>query len=386
MQTLRVKLFPIMLCVTALLAAYGLFPAAMAQEDTKAAAPLPAVGFVVAETRDVTPSVEFVGRIEAVSSVDLRARVTGFLKEQRFEDGAMVSTGDILFIIEQEPFAAQVQQAEADLAAAKATAENAAIALQRAEELLESETVAQATVDDRSAEKRIADASVLQADAALEQAKITYSYTEITAPIDGRIGRAAITEGNLVSPESGVLTTIVHQDPVYATFNITEKTWLETRREVEAAGESLDNGDELVRIKLRLSDGTIYEHPGEFNFADVQVNPTTDTILLRGLVPNPEGLLVDQQFIVVIVETAEPEQRLVIPESAISVDQRGRFVLIVNDQNVVEERFIQTGDSSGGSATVTSGLEEGDRVIVDGIMKVRNGMEVDAVAAQTLGN
>ena len=359
----------------------------MAQEDTKAAAPLPAVGFVVAEMRDVTPSVEFVGRIEAVSSVDLRARVTGFLKEQRFEDGAMVSTGDVLFVIEQEPFAAQVQQAEADLAAAKATAENAAIALQRAEELLESETVAQATVDDRSAEKRVADASVLQAQAALEQAKITYSYTEITAPIDGRIGRAAITEGNLVSPESGVLTTIVHQDPVYATFNITEKIWLETRREVEAAGESLDNGDELVRIRLRLSDGTVYEHPGEFDFADVQVNPTTDTILLRGLVPNPDGLLVDQQFvIVVIVETAEPEQRLVIPESAISVDQRGRFVLIVNDQNVVEERFIQIGDSSAGSAVVTSGLEEGDRVIVDGIMKVRNGMEVDAVAAQTLGN
>ncbi|MEM9104278.1 MAG: efflux RND transporter periplasmic adaptor subunit [Pseudomonadota bacterium] len=359
---------------------------AKAQEDTQTAAPLPAVGFVVAEMRDVTPSVEFVGRIEAVSSVDLRARVTGFLKEQRFEDGAMVSTGDVLFVIEQEPFAAQVQQAEADLAAAKATAENAAIALERAEELLESETVAQATVDDRSAEKRVAEASVLQAEAALEQAKITYSYTEITAPIDGRIGRAAITLGNLVSPESGVLTTIVHQDPVYATFNISEKQWLETRREVEAAGESMEDGDELVRIRLQLSDGTVYDHPGEFNFADVQVNPTTDTILLRGLVPNPDGLLVDQQFVVVIVETAEPERRLVVPESAISVDQRGRFVLIVNDQNMVEERFIQIGESEAGQAVITSGLEEGDRVIVDGIMKVRNGMEVDAVAAQTLGN
>ncbi len=386
MQSLRVKFLPILLCVSAFLAAYALSPAAFAQEDTNAAAPPPAVGFVVAEMQDVTPSVEFVGRIEAVSSVDLRARVTGFLKEQRFEDGAMVSAGDILFIIEQEPFAAQVQQAEADLAAAKATAENATIALQRAEELLESETVAQATVDDRSAEKRIAEASVLQAEAALEQAKITYSYTEITAPIDGRIGRAAITTGNLVSPETGVLTTIVHQDPVYATFNITERTWLETRREAEKAGETMDDGEDLVLIRLRLSDGTVYEHPGEFNFADVQVNPTTDTIVLRGLVPNPEGLLVDQQFIVVIVETAEPEKQLVIPEAAISVDQRGRFVLIVNDENVVEERFIQTGDSSGGSVPVTSGLEEGDRVIVDGIMKVRTGMEVDAVAAQTLGN
>ena len=385
MQTLGVKRITAVLFVAAVLVANTLMLPASAQDETKAPAPLPAVGFVVAEMREVTPSMDFVGRIEAVSRVDLRARVTGFLQEQRFEDGAMVSKGDILFIIEQEPFQAQVQQAEADLAAAKAKAENATVALSRAEELLQSETVAQATVDDRSAEKRVAEAAVLQAEAALEQAKITFSYTEISAPIDGRIGRAEIKPGNLVSPESGVLTTIVHQDPVYATFNITERALLETRRalsEGQDAGERADR----VRIRLRLSDGTVYDHPGEFNFADVEVNPTTDTILMRGLVPNPDGLLVDQQFIIVIVETAEPEERLVIPESAISVDQRGRFVLIVNDENKVEERFIQTGEATRGGVAVTSGLEEGDRVIVDGIMKVRAGMEVDAHAAETLEN
>ena len=385
MQTLGIKRILAAFCIATALATLSPPVPASAQEQETKAAPLPAVGFVVAEVRDVTPSMEFVGRIEAVSSVDLRARVTGFLDEQRFEDGAQVSTGDILFIIEQEPFAAQVQQAEANLAAAKAQSENATIALQRGEELLESETVAQATVDDRSAEKRVADAAVLQAEAQLEQAKITYSYTEISAPIDGRIGRAAIRPGNLVSPESGVLTTIVREDPVYATFNITERALLDTRRAISKGGKRDGDSADEIRIRLRLSDGTVYEHPGVFNFADVQVNPTTDTVLLRGLVPNPEGLLVDQQFIIVIVETAEPEQQLVIPEAAISVDQRGQFVLIVNDENKVEERFVQTGNATAGGVAVTSGLEEGDRVIIDGIMKVRSGMEVDAVAAETQG-
>lgn len=385
MQTLGIKRVLAAFCVATALVTFLPPVLASAQEQENKAAPLPAVGYVVAEIRDVTPSVEFVGRIEAVSSVDLRARITGFLDEQRFEDGAQVSAGDILFIIEQQPFAAQVRQAEANLAAARAQSENAEIALQRSEELLQSATVSQATVDDRSADKRVADASVLQAEAQLEQAKITYSYTEISAPIDGRIGRAAIRPGNLVSPDSGVLTTIVREDPVYATFSVTERVLLDTRRAIaEGGAREGDNADE-IRIRLRLSDGTVYEHPGVFNFADVQVNPTTDTVLMRGLVPNPEGLLIDQQFIIVIVETAEPEQQLVIPQAAISVDQRGQFVLIVNDENKVEERFIRTGNATAGGVTVTSGLEEGDRVIIDGIMKVRSGMEVDAVAAETQG-
>ncbi|MEM9223863.1 MAG: efflux RND transporter periplasmic adaptor subunit [Pseudomonadota bacterium] len=365
----------------ATLIALSLTSGAYAQDGAPAAAPLPGVGYVVAEERDVTPSVEFVGRIEAVSRVALRARVTGFLEEQKFEDGDLVKTGDVLFIIEQAPFAAAVKQAEANLAAAKATAENATIALSRAETLLERDTVAQATVDDRLAEKRVADASVLQADAALDQERITFSYTQITAPIDGQIGRASIKPGNLVSPDSGVLTNIVQQDPMFVTFNVTERTALQLRRALAESDQDFDLVSQRVTLRLRLSDGEMYDKTGTLDFSDVQVNPGTDTIVFRGVVPNPDGILVDQQFIIVVVETSEPERHVVIPESAISVDQRGRFVLIVNDANEVEEQFVDVGDAVPGGVPVEKGLDAGAKVIVDGLMKVRPGMKVDAVPA-----
>jgi membrane fusion protein (multidrug efflux system) len=364
----------VMLWLTSLLGACG-------EEAVKVAdAPLPTVGVVTATEREVTPSIEFVGRIEAVSRVDLRARVTGFLEKQKFQDGQSVSAGDLLFVIEQEPFAAAVKQAESDLAAAKAQAENAGISLERAKELITRNTIPQATVDDRQAAKRVADATVLQREAALEQARIIYSYTEIRAPIDGRIGRTAVKPGNLVTPEAGILATIVKKDPVYVAINVTEGASLEVRRAMAAAKDPKEKN--RIRIKLRLSDGSIYAETGAFDFADVQVNPTTDTILFRGLIANPKGILVDRQIVVAILETAEPEERLVIPEPAISFDQRGRFVLVVNNENKVEERFISIGDKVLGGVSVTKGLEAGERLIVEGILKVRPGMKVNTVVTQ----
>jgi len=353
--------------------------------DAAKAPPLPAVTFVEAANKDVTPSSEFVGRVEAVQRVDLRARVTGFLDKQAFQDGQVVKEGELLFVIEQEPFAASVKQAEANLAAASAQALNATTSLKRAEILVERKTVSQATADDRLAEKRVADASVLQAEAALTQANITYSYTEIISPINGRIGRSNIKPGNLVSPESGVLATVVKQDPVYVAFNVTERTVLDFRRRVAEMGSTEKNARATLQMKLRLSDGEIYGEVGKLDFTDVQVNPTTDTIVIRGTFANPNGLLVDQQFVVVIVETADPEERLVIPRSALGLDQRGQFVLMVNAENKIEERVVQTGKAFGRDIGVTSGLEPGDRVIIQGGMKVRPGMQVNPVAAEKQG-
>lgn len=353
--------------------------------DAAKAPPLPAVTFVEAANKDVTPSSEFVGRVEAVQRVDLRARVTGFLDKQAFQDGQVVKEGELLFVIEQEPFAASVKQAEANLAAANAQALNATTSLKRAEILVERKTVSQATADDRLAEKRVADASVLQAEAALTQANITYSYTEIISPINGRIGRSNIKPGNLVSPESGVLATVVKQDPVYVAFNVTERTVLDFRRRVAEMGSTEKNARATLQMKLRLSDGEIYGEVGKLDFTDVQVNPTTDTIVIRGTFANPNGLLVDQQFVVVIVETADPEERLVIPRSALGLDQRGQFVLMVNAENKIEERVVQTGKAFGRDIGVTSGLEPGDRVIIQGGMKVRPGMQVNPVAAEKQG-
>ena len=353
--------------------------------DAAKAPPLPAVTFVQAANKDVTPSSEFVGRVEAVQRVDLRARVTGFLDKQAFQDGQVVKEGELLFVIEQEPFAASVKQAEANLAAASAQALNATTSLKRAEILVERKTVSQATADDRLAEKRVADASVLQAEAALTQANITYSYTEIISPINGRIGRSNIKPGNLVSAESGVLATVVKQDPVYVAFNVTERTVLDFRRRVAEMGSTEKNARATLQMKLRLSDGEIYGEVGKLDFTDVQVNPTTDTILIRGTFANPNGLLVDQQFVVVIVETADPEERLVIPRSALGLDQRGQFVLMVNAENKIEERVVQTGKAFGRDIGVTSGLEPGDRVVIQGGMKVRPGMQVNPVAAEKQG-
>jgi membrane fusion protein (multidrug efflux system) len=355
------------------------------KDAAKPAQPLPAVTYVEATKKDVTPSSEFVGRVEAVQKVDLMARITGFLDKQDFQDGQVVKEGELLFVIEQEPFAASVKQAEANLAAAKAQALNATTSLKRAEILVERKTVSQATADDRLAEKRVADASVLQSEAALEQANITYSYTEIKSPIDGRIGRTNIKPGNLVSPEAGVLATVVKQDPVYVTFNVTERTVLDFRRRVAEMGSTEDNARATLQMKLRLSDGEIYGEVGKLDFTDVQVNPTTDTIVIRGEFANPNGLLVDQQCVVVIVETADPEQRLVIPRSALGLDQRGQFVLMVNAENKIEERVVQTGKAFGRDIGVTSGLEPGDRVVIQGGMKVRPGMQVNPVAAEKQG-
>lgn len=312
-----------------------------------AGAPLPAVGYIEAVQKDVTPSRNFVGRIEAVARAELRARVTGFLEKQLVEDGAEVKKGDVLFVIEQAPFSAQVQIAQANLEAAQAQQENTKVQLERAEELVKRGNIPRATVDERRADYLVAKASVSQMEAALEDQLITYTYTEITSPIDGRMGRASVKVGNLVSPESGVLATVVKQDPVYATFNVSEKEYLRARQNTVNNGASDGDALDLVGLRLRLSDGSIYEHTGALDFAAVQVDASTDTVALRGTFPNPDGILLDRQFVVVVAQAKTPRTALVIPRSAVDVNQRGTFVLAVGTDNKVEQRQIEMGQQFG---------------------------------------
>lgn len=345
---------------------------------------VPAVEVVRVAPEDVTPTAEFVGRVEAVQRVDLRARVTGFLEEQRFDDGQRVEAGDVLFVIEQEPFAAEVQRATANLAAARAEYENAAVQLARAEQLVKSNNIPQATVDERRAAARMAEAAIAQAEAALTQARITYGYTEITSPISGRAGRATVKVGNLVSPESGVLATVVREDPAYVSFTVAERQVLAFSRERQERGEAW--GDARIELELTLSDGSTYEHRGVLDFADVQINPTTDTLTLRGTFPNPDGILIDNQFVTVVAFREEPTTALVVPMTSVQVDQQGSFVLVVDDTDTVAVRRIVTGAQIGRRVVVEDGLEEGHRVIVGGLMKVRPGMAVQATAAQPTGS
>jgi membrane fusion protein (multidrug efflux system) len=345
-----------------------------AEAPTAASAPPPAVTVITLAPTDVTPGVQFNGRVGAVDTVDLRARVTGFLEQRLFQEGADVAAGDLLFVLEKDRYQAVVAQRAADVASAEADKANTAAQLARGEELVKNGNIPKSEVDLRRASDLMAAAAIQEAQAALEEAQINLGYTEIHAPIDGRISRAAVSVGNLVGPDAGVLATIVSQDPIYVTFPVSQRQLLRYRR-----GRGDAAGDPVVRVAL--PDGSPYEHPGRVDFFDVQVDQTTDTVIVRAELPNPDRVLVDGQFVNVRVEAGAPVAVLAVPQSALQVDQAGPYVLVVGGDDKVEARRITLGETTGTQSVVRDGLKEGERVIVEGIQKVRPGMAVTATEA-----
>jgi membrane fusion protein, multidrug efflux system len=337
-------------------------------------APPPAVSVTPVTSRQITETTDYIGRITAIDKVDIVTRVPGFIEERNFTEGQQVKKGDLLFRIEQATYKAVVEQARATLAKAKATEVNAKLQLERGKELVRNSNIPQATVDQRAADEEAAQASIMEAQAALDQAEINLGYTEIRSPIDGRIGLEAFSVGNLVQPSSGRLATIVSQDPIYAIFQVSQRNVLEYKRRVaESAG-----GDKYLTIRIRLPDGSIYPHPGQIDFLDVQVDTTTDTVAVRARVPNPERLLIAGGVVGVVLERGAPQSALVIPQAAVLLDQAGRYVLVVDAAKKVEQRRITTGVDQGRNVVVTEGLKEGELVIVEGVQKVRPGQVVTA--------
>jgi membrane fusion protein, multidrug efflux system len=332
------------------------------------AAPPPAVSVTPVVTREVTETRDYIGRITAIDKVDLVARVPGFIEERTFTEGQQVKKGDLLFRIEQATYKAAVEQARATLAKAKATEGNAKLQFERGKELVRTNNIPQSTLDQRAADEAAAQASVLEAQAQLDQAEINLGYTEIRSPIDGRIGLAIFTVGNLVQPSSGRLATIVSQDPIYVIFQVSQRNILEYR-----AGAVRQ-----VTVHLKLPDGSLYPHPGLSNFLDVQVDPTTDTVAVRATLPNPEGVLIAGGVVSVTVDRGAPQSALVIPQSSVLLDQAGRYVLLVDAEKKVEQRRITVGVEQGRNIVVTDGLKAGEQVIVEGIQKVRPGQVVTA--------
>jgi membrane fusion protein (multidrug efflux system) len=338
------------------------------------APPPPAVSVTPVVSRQVTESSDYIGRITAIEKVDIVARVPGFIEERTFTEGQEVKTGDLLFRIEQDTYKAVVDQARATLARAKATEVNAKLQLERGRELVRNQNIPQATLDQRAADEAAAQAGVMEAQAALEQAEINLGYTEIRSPIDGRIGLAIFTKGNLVQPSSGRLATIVSQDPIYVLFPVSQRNLLDYyRRRPDDADKSA-----AVTVRIRLPNGTVYPHPAVANFLDVQVDPTTDTVGVRATVPNPEHLLIPGGVVGVSVERGAPKSALTVPQSAVLLDQAGRYVLVVDADKKVEQRRVTTGAEQGRNIVVTEGLKEGEQVIVEGIQKVRPGQVVTA--------
>ncbi len=341
-------------------------PAAAAQP------PAPAVGVRLAAMKGVSQSFEFVGRIKAIEKVELRARVEGFLEKVLFKEGEDVTAGELLYQIEKVQFLTAMDQAKANVAVAEAALTNAKVEYERSTELVKRNFTPQSQVDANKAALDTATGRVMQAKAALTQAQVNLDYTDIRAPIDGRIGRTAYTVGNLVNPASGVLATIVSQDPIYVLFPVSVRD-LEAIRE---ARRKEDGGLAKIDIRVRLPSGQEHAQRGVWNLTDPQVDPQTDTLVMRATMPNPDRALTDGQFVTAIIRERQEEQRLVVPQSALQVDQSGYYVLVVNDQHKVEQRRVQTGPQRGTDVVVTQGVKDGEKVIVDGIQKVRPGQVV----------
>jgi membrane fusion protein, multidrug efflux system len=350
----------------------------------------PAVGVIDAAKRPFTQSNEFLGRIEATNRVSVVARVTAFLEKRNFADGAEVKTGDMLYQLERGPFEADLEAKQAQVAQLQATLVNAQLTTNRAKSLLGGPAGQQSTYDAAIAAQQSLEAQVKAAQAQVDLSKISLDYTEIHSPIDGKIGRTAVTEGNVVSPSSGVLTTIVSQDPMYVTFPVSVRESLDLRERYIPRG-----GFKAVVIRIRLPDGRLYDKVGQLNFVNNTIAQNTDTITLRGTIPNPplkeqsnaqEAVreLTDNEFVTVSLEGVNPVEFLAVPRSAVLSDQQGDYVFVVGADNKAEQRRVGLGQSTPTIAAVNSGITEGDKVIVEGLQKVRPGQPVAPGPASAL--
>jgi membrane fusion protein, multidrug efflux system len=339
----------------------------------------PAVGVVRVARQEITQSNEFVGRIQSVGRVSLVARVTAFLEKREFVEGAEVKKGDLLYLLEQPPFQAQVDANKANVEQLEAQHTFAEKQLARAGYLLKTPAGQQQAVDQNIANERSLAAQVAGARAQLETAQINLGYTEIRAPIDGKISATAVTEGNVVSPTSGTLATLVSQDPMYVVFPVALRTALELRDKYVPKG-----GFRAVVIRLRLPNKKIYGQVGHLDYVSPTIDQNTDTITLRGVIPNPVLFagsggqapireLSDGEFATVLLEGVQPVSVLAVPRSAVLSDQQGDYVYVVDAQNRAQVRRIRLGQSTPSTAVVTSGLKVGELVISEGVQRVRPG-------------
>jgi membrane fusion protein, multidrug efflux system len=346
----------------------------LAQQPPSTAVP---VGVAKAERKPIAKAGDFVGRVEALSRVEIRARITGFLEQVLFKEGDLIKEGTPLYRIEKGLFQAQVRQAEGALERSQAAKTLSALQLARAEELVEKQAGTVVARDQARALDQQAQGAVMADEANLTTAQINLGYTDIVSPITGKVGRTNITKGNVVSPGSGSLTVIVSQDPMYVSFPVSQREFLRA----QAAGRQVDISN--IKARLRFADGTTYQQEGSINFVDVQVDRTTDTILARATFPNPAGALIDGQFVRIELESGKPEQKVVIPQAALIADQEGVYVFTVEGGKAAVKRVKPGGEIDTG-VVIDQGLTGGELVIVDGLLLVRPGIEVRATPSRAL--
>jgi len=323
---------------------------------------------------------EYVGITEPKEDVQIQARVSGYLVKQHVADGAKVKAGDLLFELDKDTLEAEVAKAKAKLAADSAALDEASRNYGRGNELIGKGTISQAQMDQLTSKKLQAEAALESSKAALKSATLNLDYTSILAPTDGTLSQARVSMGDFISP-STVLANLVLSDPIYVSFQASEREFSEARADRQRLAASGEASPELI-AKLKFSSGDIYDKHGVFNFVDNRVDETTGTIKIRAAFDNPDGFVIPGQHVTIVVESGEAQTALVVPQKAIQEDQTGKFLLVLNDEQLVEKRLVKTGSNQGVNIVISEGLSEGDRVIIDGLQKVRVGGKAEGIAAQ----
>jgi membrane fusion protein, multidrug efflux system len=342
-------------------------------DPPKQAPPPIEVSVLRAQAHAVTLTEEYVGQAEAVETVEIRSRVQGLLERQAFRDGAIVHRGELLFQIDQQPFAAALEQARANLAQAEAAAANSAQNLARVSRLIADNAVSQQDLDTAVMRERADKASVEAAKAAVHEAALNLGYTQITAPRDGTISKALIKPGALVTVAQTLLTTLYSSNPIHVNFVLGEQRMLELTRR---AHDKTAGHDEF---RLRLVDGSDYAQPGHLDFVDAAVDPKNDTLQVRIVVPNPDGLLRPGQYVRVLFPSASRPDAILIPQKAVQELQGLKTVYLVDADNKVSARRITASQRLGTDWVIDSGLRAGDVVVVEGVQKVSPGATVKPV-------
>lgn len=339
--------------------------------------PPPMVSVAIPLEREITDYLDFTGNTAALESVQLRARVKGFLESIHFSAGSRVNKDDLLFVIDPRPFQASLEKAEAELKSREAALQLAEFDYTRVKNLYEQGDAAEYEYNSAVANRNSALAGVAGAKAAVEEAKLNLDYTQVKAPIGGRIGRNLVDVGNLVGAgESTLLATIVNDDSVYAYFTVSELDLLALLRQYPRQSTTTQPNDRKPPVFLALADEKDYAHQGIVDSADPQLDPSTGTLQARAIVANPSGLLAPGLFVRIRVPVSQPRKALMVSERALGLDQGQRYVLIVNEQQVVEYRRVQTGALEGGLRVIVNGLQAGEHVIVNGLQRVRPGAKV----------
>ena len=342
-----------------------------------AGAPPPKVTVAQVIARDVTEWDEFTGRLEAVNTVEIRPRVSGYVSAARFKEGGIVRKGDLLFQIDARPFQTQVDRLRAEVARAKTTVQRAGSELKRADRLASENAMSLEERERRASFAAESSAQVTAVEAALRAAELDLEFTRVTSPIDGRVGRAIVTEGNLVSSgpgEATLMTTVVSLDPIYAAFDADEQTFLRHLGGVRTSGKAGQPHE--VPIRLALANDPDFPRQGTLSFLDNRLDPATGTIRVRAIFRNQDRGLTPGLFVRLQLPGSNAYKGLLIQDRAVGTDLDKRFVLVVTDAGVAEYRVVTLGPLVDGLRVVRSGLETTDRVIVNGLQRVRPGAKV----------